>query len=115
MATEKKDIKNPLQLLGLYLVYMEAAGAASMFAMQSLQHWTRYFLIFALGIGILIYLIITGFVVIYLTIKHPHLLFNPSDYAPGVQHRLFDETLNIDNPPILVSQSPSRSPSSSDS
>jgi hypothetical protein len=53
----------------------------------------------------LAFLALVGFLLIYLVLKHPHLLFNPSDYAPEVQPNLFPrfrEQLIVGHPPIKV-------------
>lgn len=43
-----------------------------------------------MSFGLLAYVGVAGFLLIYLAIKRPAFLFNPSDYDSSVQHRLFD-------------------------
>ena len=45
---------------------------------------------FMVGLGILLYVGIAGYILIVLVRKHPHLLFNPSDYDKDVQRLLFE-------------------------
>ena len=100
----KKGVRNPLQLLGMYLFWMEAAAAAGMFATRELEHWTRHFLVFVAALGIFVYVSTAAFVVIYLTVRRPHFLFNPSDYDKTVQPQLLGPSgprLAIDNPPSV--------------
>lgn len=101
-AQEKKGVRNPLQLLGLYLGWMESAAAVGIFATQGVDHWSRYLLISCAAGGIAIYILTASFIAIYLAIKHPYFLFNPSDYDKNVQHNLFGigkDKLNVRNPP----------------
>jgi hypothetical protein len=94
-SSKKFNLKNPLQLLGIYLGWLETAAAVGLFAVNNVNSWPRDFVIFALGFGIISYVLIVGFVNIYLTIRSPHFLFNPSDYAKDVQPYLFDSPLDI--------------------
>jgi len=86
---EQKGVRNPLQLLGWYLAWMEGIAGGGLLLSAPFDHWTKYFLLFAIGFGILAYGLTAAFVVIYLAVKNPNLLFNPSDYDPTVQHQLF--------------------------
>ncbi len=101
-----KTIKNPLQLLGFYLGWMETAGAAALFSMTSVNHWTRYFLIFVMGFGIMLYVLVAAYVLIVLVNKTPHFLFNPSDYDKDVQPLLFggaQAQIKVSTPPTSQS------------
>lgn len=82
-------VRNPLQLYGLYLVLVEGSLTAGLFATQGVEHWTRYFLMAVMAIGLLIYVLVASFMVVYLVVKKPGFLFNPSDYDKDVQPLLF--------------------------
>ena len=89
MTTTGKGVRSPLQLFGLYLAWAESAFAASLFATTGIQHWTRYLLMFVMSFGLIAYVCVAGFLLIYLVTKRPAFLFNPSDYDSSVQHLLF--------------------------
>ena len=84
-----RAIRSPLQLFGLYLAWAESAMGGSLFALQSIEHWVKYFLIFSMGVGMLGYVGVAGFLIVYLVIKKTPFLFNPSDYDKSVQSMLF--------------------------
>lgn len=99
---QSKAVQSPLQLFGLYLAWTESALAASLFATSSIDHWTRYLLIFVMAAGLLMYVAIAGFLLVYLVVKRPFFLFNPSDFDKSVQHLLFGPTapkLEVTIPP----------------
>ncbi|MHC4575205.1 MAG: hypothetical protein ACYS76_13920 [Planctomycetota bacterium] len=96
-----KAIQSPLQLFGLYLAWSETALSAGLFATGGIEHWTRYLLMALMGIGLLIYVAVAGFLLVYLVVKRPHFLFNPSDYDKSVQPMLFgasEPVLQVTNP-----------------
>lgn len=97
-----KGVRSPLQLFGLYLAWTETALSASLFATTGIDHWTRYLLIAAMSFGLIAYVLVAGFLLIYLAIKRPAFLFNPSDYDSSVQHHLF----NASAPKIRVKPKP---------
>jgi len=86
----KSAVQSPLQLFGLYLAWSESALAAGLFATTTIDHSARYFLMIAMGVGIVAYVGVAGFLLIYLVMKRPHFLFNPSDYDAAVQPMLFN-------------------------
>lgn len=88
-VADSKAVQSPLQLFGLYLAWMETALAASAWAMWSIDHWTKYLLVFVMAAGLLLYVGVAGFLLIYLVVKRPAFLFNPSDFDKSVQHMLF--------------------------
>jgi hypothetical protein len=52
--------------------------------------------------GLLMYVAIAGFLLVYLVVKRPFFLFNPSDFDKSVQHLLFGPTapkLEVTIPP----------------
>lgn len=55
---------------------------------------------FVMSFGLVAYVGVAGFLLIYLVIKRPPFLFNPSDYDSSVQHLLFS------NAPQLVVKTP---------
>lgn len=91
-SNPSKAVQSPLQLFGLYLAWAESALAASLFATSSVDHWTRYLLIFVMASGLLVYVLVAAFLIVYLVVKKPAFLFNPSDYDKSVQHMLFGPT-----------------------
>lgn len=93
---KKFNLQNPLQLLGIFLGWLETAAVVGLFAINEIDHWTRDFVIFSLGFGIIGYLFIVGFVNVYLTVKTPHFLFNPSDFDKEVQQYLFNTPISVD-------------------
>lgn len=95
MSVDSKGVRSPLQLFGLYLAWAETALSASLFATTTIDHWTKYLLIFAMAFGLFAYVIVAGFLLIYLVVKRPTFLFNPSDYDSSVQHLLFPPTSQI--------------------
>jgi hypothetical protein len=97
-----KAVQSPLQLFGLYLAWAETALSASVWATASADHWTRHLLMTAMAVGLLAYVGIAGFLLIYLVVKRPAFLFNPSDFDKSVQHLLFGPgapQLEVANPP----------------
>jgi hypothetical protein len=99
---DTKAVQSPLQLFGLYLAWTETALAASLFATSSIEHWTKYLLIFVMAAGLLLYVLIAGFLLVYLVVKRPGFLFNPSDFDKSVQPMLFGSAapkLEVVNPP----------------
>jgi hypothetical protein len=84
-----KSIQSPLQLFGLFLAWSETALSGGLFATYGIQHWSRYLLMVFMAVGLLLYVLIAGFLLLYLVIKKPYFLFNPSDYDKSVQPMLF--------------------------
>ncbi|MGZ8219468.1 hypothetical protein [Methylomagnum sp.] len=76
--------------VGLYLIWIETALSASLLATTGIDHWTRYLLIASMSFGLIAYVFVAGFFLVYLAVKRPAFLFNPSDYDSSVQHHLFD-------------------------
>lgn len=95
MGNETKNISNPLQLMGRYLGWLESVSAAGLFAVPS-GHWTQSALVVAIITGLAVYLLTSAFLLIFLAIKHPHFLYNPSDYSDQVQERLFDSQKKLE-------------------
>lgn len=95
MNPDKKGIKNPLQLLGLYIAWLESAAAISLLATTTVNHWARHFLIAAAALGIILYIVTACFTVVFLTIKNPFLLFNPSDYDKEAQKLLVGKGIDV--------------------
>lgn len=96
-----KSVKSPLQMVGFYLAWVESAIGVALWGIRGVNDWTRTLMIVTMcGIGIL-YALVVAFVPLYLVLKKPHFLFNPSDYTPAVQPMLFEATnqLRIENPP----------------
>ena len=87
----KSAVQSPLQLFGLYLAWSESALAVGLLATTGIDHWVKYFLMFAMGAGIIAYVGVAGFLLVYLVMKRPHFLFNPSDYDKAVQPMLFNQ------------------------
>ncbi len=90
----KISVKNPLQLLGLYIGWMETVMAGALWATTGIVHWSRYALMISAALGIIAYIGTSCFIVVYLAVKKPHLLFNPSDYDKDVQKYLFSGEFN---------------------
>ncbi len=99
-----KGVRSPLQLFGLYLAWAETALSASLFATNGIEHWTRHLLMFVMSLGLVAYVGVAGFLLVYLVVKRPAFLFNPSDYDSSVQHMLFSEgpKIVVQNPPLAV-------------
>ena len=97
-------VRNPLQLFGLYLAWAESALSASLFATQNVDHWSRYLMIGSMALGLLAYVGVTGFMLVYLAMHKPGFLFNPSDFDKGVQPMLFGA------PPVIVQDVPAQNP-----
>lgn len=103
-GSQRSPVQSPLQLFGLYLAWTESALAASLFATTSIVHWSRYLLIVAMAVGLVVYIGIAGFLLVYLVVRKPAFLFNPSDYDKSVQHMLFGPgvpKLEVNNPPAI--------------
>jgi len=92
-------IRNPLQLVGFYLSWVESALIASLWAPK--ENWLQSLLICVVVLIGLSFASSCAFTLIYLTVRKPQLLYNPSDYAPEVQARLFETTplIEVNNPP----------------
>ena len=78
-------------MVGFYLAWVESALAVGLWAIRGLEHWTRTLLIIVLCLVAVGFAVAVVFVLIYLAVRQPHFLFNPSDYAPSVQPLLFGE------------------------
>jgi len=106
-----RGVRSPLQLFGLYLAWSESAIAAGLFATVNVEHWTRQLLIGVMAFGLVAYVLVAGFLLIYLVVKRPGFLFNPSDYDSSVQHRLFDTPgIAVANPPGVPQGQPFAQP-----
>ncbi len=107
-SSEAKGVKSPLQMVGFYLAWVESAMGAGLWAIKDVDSWPRTLLIVAMVLIGLSYAGVVAYVVVYLALKHPHLLFNPSDYAPGVQPLLFDPRpqLDVNLPPEMLEPPP---------
>ncbi|ACL71021.1 hypothetical protein [Halothermothrix orenii] len=84
-----KSIKSPLQMAGFYLAWIETALAAGLWPLKGHEELLPVLLYTVVGVAIAF----AGamiFILVYLVIKDPHWLFNPSDYDPSVQDELFD-------------------------
>ena len=81
-------ISRPIQLFGLYLAWCESVIAAGLFATDH-SSWAQILLICAMAFGIVAFALVVGFLLIYLAVRRPGFLFNPSDFDPSVQHMLF--------------------------
>ena len=97
-SSTKVNVKNPLQLLGLYIGWMETAMVAGLWATTDVVHWSRYMLMVSAALGIIAYIGTSCFIVLYLTITKPHFLFNPSDYDKDVQKYLFGGVIKFKQP-----------------
>ena len=84
-------LRSPLQMVGFYLGWVESALVGALWAIRFLDHWTRTLLIIVLCFVAAGFAVAVVFVLIYLAVRQPHFLFNPSDYAPSVQPLLFDD------------------------
>jgi hypothetical protein len=70
----QRGVRSPLQLFGLYLAWSESAIAAGLFATVSVEHWTRQLLIAVMAFGLVAYVLVAGFLLIYLVVKRPGFL-----------------------------------------
>jgi len=89
-GTPTGGVQNPLQLFGLYLAWAETALGGALFALQNVNHWTKYLLIVTMAFGVIVWVSVTAFLLIHIVTKKPGFLFNPSDYDKTVQHLLFN-------------------------
>lgn len=100
MNKPQKTIKSPLQMVGFYLAWVETTIAGSIWAIKGTEKWTLSLLVITIAAVAILYAGIVAFVLVYLTVKRPNLLFNPSDYADNVQPMLFNNSpLIVKNPP----------------
>ncbi len=88
MDSNFKSIKSPLQMAGFYLAWIETALAASFWPLKGNDNLLAVLLYSVIGIAIIFALAVV-FILIYLVLKEPRWLFNPSDYDPSVQDELF--------------------------
>jgi len=96
---QRQGIQSPLQLFGLYLAWTESALAAGLFATGSMT-FAQTVLVWVMAIGLVAYVLVAGFLLIYLVVRRPEFLFNPRDFDPSVQHLLFGATV----PTVVVSR-----------
>jgi hypothetical protein len=94
MASRFELIKSPLQMVGFYLAWIETAMAASLWPLKDNDTLLTILLSVVVGIAS-IFALTMVFILIYLVIKDPHWLFNPSDYDPSVQDELFDHDHSV--------------------
>jgi hypothetical protein len=98
---------NPIQILGLFIFGIEIILSSALWAIKDLNiRYASEFLIFCIGIGLILYLSITGFLVIYLAIKKPQYLYNPTDYNIDTHKSLFGqeqlEIVTVNNEDVLL-------------
>lgn len=99
-SSQLRGVRNPLQLFGIYLAWSETALSVSMFAMSNIDHWIKYCLIAAMAVGLLAYVAVASFLLVYLALTKPGFLFNPSDYDSAVQPMLFGAPSPVIAPPL---------------
>ena len=95
MGSPTKGVWSPLQLLGRYIGWMETAVAGGVAATWGVAHWARTVLMVVLASGVALYVATACFVVIYLAVTRPELLYNPSAYDPSVQAGLFGRGIKL--------------------
>jgi hypothetical protein len=89
MATlQPSAIQSPLQLFGFYLAWTESALAVGLFATKD-SSLIITVLGFVMAFGLVAYVLVASFLIIYLVLRRPEFLFNPSNFHPSVQHLLF--------------------------
>ncbi len=94
MANDLKSIKSPLQMVGFYLAWIETVLAASFWPLKGHDKLLNVLFYTVIAIA----LIFAGamiFILLYLVLKNPRWLFNPSDYDPDVQDELFKHDHSI--------------------
>lgn len=94
LPKQQPTISSPLHLFGLYLAATEVAFALSLRG-TDVGHWARDLLICAMSLGLVAYITVAGFTLVYLVVHRPELLFNPSDFDKSVQHLLFETGVSI--------------------
>jgi len=94
MDSDFKSIKSPLQMAGFYLAWIETALAASLWPLKEQEHLLGVLLYAVVGIAVIFSLAMV-FMLVYLVLNNPRWLFNPSDYDPSVQNRLFKHDQSI--------------------
>ncbi len=99
-----QHVKSPLQMVGFYLAWVESALGASLWAVRDMNSWPRTFLIVTLSVIAFLFAVAILFTLVFLVVRRPNLIFNPSDYHPTVQAKLFDSTaeLTVSNPPKSI-------------
>jgi hypothetical protein len=83
-----KSIKSPLQMAGFYLAWVETVLAASFWPLKGQGVLVNILLYVVVGIAV-VFAVALVFILIYMVVREPRWLFNPSDYDPSVQNRLF--------------------------
>lgn len=78
-------VRSPLQVITI--LGIEGVLTAAIFAVE--EGWLQTLLVIVIVFIAVCFVATSVYVVIYLLHKRPHLLFNPSDYAPEVQPLLF--------------------------
>jgi ABC-type phosphate/phosphonate transport system permease subunit len=103
-SSSNKNIKSPLQMVGFYLAWVETALGGSLWAVANVDHWSRTLLICAIAFIGVIFAAVIAFILVFLALRRPHLLFNPSDYAASVQPLLFNsqDEIQVTNPPSKI-------------
>jgi hypothetical protein len=86
-SLQPTGIKSPLQLFGFYLAWTETAMGGSLFATKTVT-WAQNIFMVVMAFGLATFVGVTAFLLIRIVMKHPGLLFNPSDFDPAVQHLL---------------------------
>lgn len=94
MKTTFKSIKSPLQMAGFYLAWIETVLAASFWPLKG-DVGLLSVLLYAVVVIAVVFALTMGFILVYLVLKEPRWLFNPSDYDPAVQNKLFDHDESI--------------------
>lgn len=83
-------------MVGLYLAWVESVLVAGLWIVdKSLQPTLLYTII----IIALIFCFTSAGMVVYLTIYKPWFLYNPQDYTPEVQSRLFEKNMGDEQNP----------------
>jgi hypothetical protein len=89
-----KAIKSPLQMAGFYLAWIETVLAASFWPLKGNEGLLGVLLYTVVSIAV-IFALAMVFILTYLVLKEPRWLFNPSDYDPAVQNKLFEHDESI--------------------
>ena len=87
-SLQPSAIQSPLQLFGFYLAWTESAIAVGLFAAKECSS-IALVLGWVMAFGLFAYVVVAGYLIIYLVLRRPQFLFNPSNFDPSVQHLLF--------------------------
>ncbi len=89
MASRIDSMKRPLQIVGLFLGFLEAVLTAGLIPAKNLQPNMQWLLLLTIVVIAGLFTVTSIIILLYLTFWNPYLLFNPSDYAAGAQPLLF--------------------------